>query len=110
MRTRHPFPDVYECDLPPSVIVSPQLYADIAAEMRDVVRDFESGALGTPKQPPKLHPGANRRQRRAATAQFVGPAEFGPDLRRNLIEQRKRRALGTMDVDLRRLQRKAKRQ
>lgn len=54
------------------------------------------------------HQGLNRERRLAATAQMIDPKDE-PGLRRKLLLQRKRRARGTMDVELRRLQRKAKR-
>jgi hypothetical protein len=48
----------------------------------------------------------NRRARRRATALFEGPKNE-PGLRRKLLKQRKQRAAGKLDVELRRLQRKA---
>lgn len=45
----------------------------------------------------QLHQGENRRQRRAATATFVGPKEAGGKaLRRILLKQRQARALGPL--------------
>lgn len=55
------------------------------------------------------HDGENRKTRRAAVANFVGPKNEGKGLRRRLLKQRQRDARGKLDVQTRRLQRKAKR-
>jgi hypothetical protein len=47
----------------------------------------------------------NRKERRRATALFEVKDE--PGLRRKLLKQRKKRAAGKLDVETRRLQRKA---
>jgi hypothetical protein len=52
----------------------------------------------------QLHQGENRRMRRAGVATFTPHADLpeGPGLRRRLVKQRQR--LGTLDPELRRLQ------
>ena len=98
MRTRRPFPDVQEREPPTQIVLHPAQYAALETALMKHVEP--------PPPPPAMHASANRRQRRAGVATFSGPKELGPGLRRKLLEQRKARALGTLDVELRRLQRR----
>lgn len=63
------------------------------------VETGESEARFTP------HTGENRRTRLAESANFTPPE--GDITRRDMLRQRKRRSRGTLDVQTRRLQRKA---
>lgn len=102
LRTRHPFPDL-------------TIYADDPAPVEQVRQALELG--------PEVHPdarergvelalgfiphrGENRKTRRAAVATWEQPEDVRTT-RRELLKQRKRRDRGTLDVELRRLQRKA---
>jgi hypothetical protein len=70
---------------PPTTIVSPAQYAEIEAE-----------AI-------RYHNGENRTQRRAAVANFKHPEAD----RRELLKQRQRQRRGKLDIETRKLQRKA---
>lgn len=102
MKPRQIYPDIEErakaevvidwSPPPVTTIVSPAEYAALEAELAR----------------PRMHPNPNRKQRKRATATYADPKDE-PGLRRKLLLQRKRRARGTLDVETRRLQRKAKR-
>lgn len=99
MRTRHPFADVREHEPRQTVTI---VYE--GPDGKDASVTFDAPPLDKPT--PAMHQGENRRTRRKATATFTGPEELGPNLRRRLLEKRQAKALGTMDVELRRLQRR----
>lgn len=87
MRTRHPFEDVP---------LEFETYAEFPeVKTLDVPADI---ALGF-----RPHAGENRKTRRAAVANFSHPGVS----RRELLKQRQRNRRGKLDVELRRLQRKA---
>lgn len=101
MRSRHPFPDVEE--QPPT--------AEVAVPFEPTAMPALSAHATadpvTQETPVRWHTVENRQQRRRGVATFQGPKELGPKLRRELLEKRQRAAHGKLDVELRRLQRKA---
>lgn len=107
MRDRRPFPDIEE---------QPRVDVGLDAEYLKRFSEKLDTAMRGPPTPSPLpltnwHTAENRRQRRKAVATFEAPKDLPADeadgLRRRLLEQRQARALGTLDVALRRLQRKA---
>jgi hypothetical protein len=99
IRSRHPFADILEREMAPTVkttVVSPAEYALIADELER--RRRRAPLLDLP------HPSENRQQRRAGVATFTPHADLpeGPGLRRRLVKQRQR--AGILDPELRRLQ------
>lgn len=106
MRTRHPFPDValeFDDGSLGSMEgeVSAELVAQVAVPHPDATEKGVELALGF-----MPHRGENRTTRRAAVANFKAEGAN----RRELLKQRQRQRRGTLDPELRRLQRKATKQ
>lgn len=102
MRTRHPFPDV---DLEYDEI-------GLADALSSSGRTFgfdPDNAGSNPASATMIHQhqGENRTQRRAAVANWVPPIGEKMPTRRELLHQRQRQRRGKLDIETRRLQRKA---
>lgn len=104
MRTRHPFADIEERLAPPGTVLTDGIERWTVGGERPAPPEV---IVAPPARGLAAHRGENRRQRRRAVATFAGPKELGPGLRRDLLEKRQAKALGTLDPALRRLQRKA---
>lgn len=102
MRTRHPFNDVLETEPPQEVVIEAPVTTLKPHSPADPV---------TGQSPVRWHTAENRRQRRKGVATFAPSMEMpkaeAKGLRRKLLKQRQVKARGKLDVETRRLQRKA---
>jgi hypothetical protein len=103
MRLRHPFAVEYETAAPELEGSLALFTLPSAMPVGEAVR--VAVELGdSPAQSQEFH-GENRRTRLAESATFTPPE--GDITRRDMLRQRKHRSRGTLDVQTRRLQRKA---